>query len=241
MASFPPQQVSQPAGTRLLLAEQLMLLAFSPGNGRLRVGLSQRPYLEAGLAGAVLTELALLRSVAVEPRRAPARKLRVSVTASPAGDPFLDAMAARVRAEKPRPLGWWISKGLPGLRRVMLDRMVAAGLVTTRRGVLRRHSELAWPQARAEVDARLQRVLLADPARVTAVWAADPRSASLASLAVGCGIFDTRWLPRDQRRVAKATLRALRAQDPIGEAVSDTVQRAKRTQDSFIATHVIPG
>jgi hypothetical protein len=44
-------QVSQPGGLRLLLPERLMLLAFGPWNGRLRVGL--RPYLEAALASAV--------------------------------------------------------------------------------------------------------------------------------------------------------------------------------------------
>lgn len=51
--------MSQPGVVRLLLPEQLMLLAFASWNGRLRVGLRLRPYLQVALAGAVLTELAL--------------------------------------------------------------------------------------------------------------------------------------------------------------------------------------
>jgi hypothetical protein len=79
-------QVSSPRCVRLLLPEQLMLLAFGPWNGRLRGGMRLRPYLEAALAGAVLTELALRGSIAVEPRPGPARKFGVRVTASPAGN-----------------------------------------------------------------------------------------------------------------------------------------------------------
>lgn len=52
-----------------------MLLAFGPRNGRLRVGMRLRPYLEAALAGAVLTEL----SAAGEHRRRTAAGARPEV------------------------------------------------------------------------------------------------------------------------------------------------------------------
>jgi hypothetical protein len=223
-------QASQPGGARLLLPEQLMLLAFGPWNGRLRVGIRLRPYLELALAGAVLTELALRGSIAVEPRPGPPRKFGVRATASPAGEPFLDAVTAQIRAQKPRMLGFWIRKGLPGLHRLMLDRLTAAGLVTTTKGVVRRHSHLAWPQAQADVFARVQQAVLADPASVGRLWAADPRLASLASLAYSCRVLEAGRLPRDQRRLAKANLRAIRATDPIGQAVFDIVQETRRTQ-----------
>jgi hypothetical protein len=230
MASFPPQQVSQPGGMPLLLPDQLMLAAFSPGNGRLRS--RDRPYLTFGLAGAALTELALRGAVAVAPGRGPARKFQVRALPTAAGDPFLDAMAASVRAERPRTLGWWITKGLAGVHRQVLARLAAGSLVTTRRGVVRQHNYLAWPQGRAEVTDRLVRVLVADPASVARLWAADPRSVGLASLAAGCGVFDIRWLPRDQRRLAGANLRAIRGSDPIGQAVADEVMRAKNDQQA---------
>jgi hypothetical protein len=231
-------QVSQPGSVRLLLPEQLMLLAFGPWNGRLRVGMRRRPYLEAGLAGAVLTELALRGSIAVEPRPGPARKFRVRITASPAGEPFLDAVTAQVRAEKPRTLDWWIRRGLPGMYRLMLDRLTAAGLVTTTRGVVRRRSVLSWPQARADALARAQQVLLADPARVAGLWTADPWSASLASLALSCRVLEVGWLPRDQRRLARANLRTVRATDPIGQAVFDVIEQARRAETSINNSYI---
>jgi Golgi phosphoprotein 3 (GPP34) len=221
--------VSQPGGVRLLLPEQLMLLAFAPWNGRLRVGLRLRPYLQVALAGAVLTELALRGSIAVVPRLGRTRTFRVRIAASPAGEPFLDAVTARVRAEKPRTLGWWIRKGLPGLHRLMLDRLTAAGLVTTTRGLVRRQSHLSWPQARADVFARVHPVLLADPARAAGLWTADPQSASLASLACSCRVVEVGWLPRDQRRLARANLRAVRDWDPIGQAVFDIIEETRPT------------
>jgi Golgi phosphoprotein 3 (GPP34) len=226
-------QVSQPESLLLLLPEQLILLAFGPWNGRLGAGMRPRPYLEAALAGAVLTELALRESIAVEPRPGSARKFRVSSTASPAGEPFLDAVSAQVRAEKPRTLDWWIRKGLPGMYRLMLDRLTAAGLVTTTHGVMRQHNVLSWPQARSDALARVQQVLLADPARVAGLWTTDPRSASLASLAFSCRVLEVGGLPRDQRRLAGANLRAVRATDPIGLAVLDVIERARRAKTAI--------
>jgi hypothetical protein len=223
---------------RLLLPEQLMLLAFGPWNGRLRVGLRLRPYLEAALAGAVLTELALRGSIAIEPRPGPARKFGVRVTALPAGEPFLDAVTAQVGAQKPRMLGWWIRRGLPGMSRLVLDRLTAAGLVTTTRGAVRRHSRLSCPQPRGAVLAQVQQVLVADPAWVAGLWTTDPRSASLASLAFSCRVLEVGWLPRDQRRLARANLRAIRASDPIGQAVCDIIAEARRTQASISGSYI---
>jgi Golgi phosphoprotein 3 (GPP34) len=232
-------QVSQPEYVRLLLPEQLMLLAFSPWDGQLHVGMRLRPYLEVALAGAVLTELALRGSIAVDPGRGRARKFGVRVTASPAGEPFLDAVTARVRAEKPRHLGWWIRRGLPGMHRLMLDRLTAAGLVTTTKGVMRRLSRLSWPQARAGVLTQVQQVLLADPAWVARLWATNPRPASLASLAFSCRVLDVgSLLPRDQRRLARANLRAIRATDPIGQAVFEIIEQARRTQAQVSGSYI---
>ena len=230
MASFPAQQVRRPAGVQLLLADQLMLLAFSAGNGRLRMG--PRSCLPAGLAGAVLTDLALRGSIAVDQRRLHARKNRVQVTGSPAREPFLDALAASVRAQRPRTLGWWIRSGFPGLHGQVLARLSAAGLVTTSHGMLRRPSYLAYPQVQGDALQRVQSAVLADPARAAGLWASDPWSASLTSLAFACHVMEVRWLPRDQRRLAQANVRVIRGSDPIGQAVSDLVEQARRSAAS---------
>jgi hypothetical protein len=212
---------------RLLLADQLMLLAFSAGNGRLRMGV--RSYLPAGLAGAVLTDLALCGSITIDRRRSAARKNRVQATGSPAREPFLDALAARVQGQRPRTLGWWIRSGFPGLHGQVLARLSAAGLVTTSRGMLRQRSYLAYPQAQASALDRVDRVVLSDPTLAAGLWARDPWSAGLASLAFACRVIEVRWLPRDQRRTAKANLRVIRGNDPIGQAVSDLVEQARRS------------
>jgi Golgi phosphoprotein 3 GPP34 len=227
MGAFPAQQAGLPAGLRLTLADQLLLLAFNSGDGRLRMG--ARSYLSAGLAGAVLTDLALCGSVTVDQQRSAARKNRVLATAAPPGEPFLDALMARVQAERPRALGWWIRKGFPGLHAQVLARLSAAGLVTTSRPLLRRHSYLTYPQAQAEALERVRHVVLADPALAAGLWSADPWAAALASLAYACHAMEVRWLPRDQRRTAKASLRVIRASDPIGQAVSDLVEQARRS------------
>jgi hypothetical protein len=242
MASFPAgqvgtQQARRSAGGQLLLADQLMLLAFSAGNGRLRLG--PRSYLAPGLAGAVLTDLALRRCIGIDQRRASARKNRVQATGSPAREPFLDQLAASIQAQRPRTLGWWIRSGFPGLHGQVLARLSAAGLVTTSRGMVRRRSYLAYPEAQAEVFERVQSVVLADPARVAGLWASDPWSAGLASLASACHVIEVRWLPRNQRRVAKANLRLIRAGDPIGQAVSDLVEQARRSSSSSSATMIM--
>ena len=212
---------------RLLLADQLMLLAFSAGSGRLRLG--PRSHLTAGLAGAVLTDLALRGSITIDQRRPAARKNRVQATGSPAREPFLDSLAASVQAQRPRTLGWWIRSGFPGLHGQVLARLSAAGLVTTSRGMLRRRSYLAYPQAQAEALDRVQGVVLADPALAAGLWSSDPWSAGLASLAFACHVIEIRWLPRDQRRTAKANLRVIRGNDPIGQAVFDLVEQARQS------------
>jgi hypothetical protein len=227
----------RPAGPRLLLAEQLMLLAFSGGNGRLRMG--PRSYLATGLAGAVLTDLALRGTITVERRRSSARKNQVVATGSTAGEPFLDMLGASISAHRPRTVGWWIKSGLPGLHAQVLARLSAAGLVTTSRGVLRRHSYLASHQPQADPLERVQRTVLADPALAPGLWSADPWSAGLTSLAFACHVMEVRWLPREQRRTAKANLRVIRASDPIGQAVSDLVEQARRSGTSSGSTMMI--
>lgn len=222
---FAAQQ--QTGGPGQLLAEQLMLLAFSGGNGRLRMG--PRSYLAAGLAGAVLTELALRGSITVDPRRSNARKNQVIPTGSAAGEPFLDAVAAAISARRARTLGWWIKSGFPGLHGQVLGRLSAAGLVTTSRGLLRQRSYLADYQLQAGPLERVRRTVLTDPALAGGLWSADPWSAGLTSLAFACHVMEVRWLPREQRRSAKANLRVIRANDPVGRAVSDLVEQARRS------------
>jgi hypothetical protein len=228
MPSFPAEQVSQPTGVRLLLAEQLMLLAFQDSGRRPVRG--ARSYLRVGLPGAVLAELALRHSVVIGQSPSAAGKRPVLALPQRTGDPLLDTMAAWIEASKPRKLAWWIKNGShSGLHGQVLDRLSAAGLVTTSPGPLRRRSRLVSPAARADAAARVEQALLADPARAAALWTADPWSASLTSLAFACRVLQVRWLPRDQRQSAKANLAVIRRTDPVGQAVAALVYQGGRS------------
>jgi hypothetical protein len=228
MPSFPAEQVSQPTGVRLLLAEQLMLLAFQDPGGRPARG--ARSCLRVGLPGAVLAELALRHSVVIEESPSAAGQRRVLALPGGSGDPLLDAVAAWIEASKPNQLAWWIKNGSrSGLRGQVLDRLSAAGLVATAPGAFRRRSRLVSPAARADAAARVEQALLADPARAAALWTADPWSASLTSLAFACRVLQVRWLPRGQRQAAKANLAVIRRADPIGQAVAALAHQGGRS------------
>jgi hypothetical protein len=228
MPSFPAEQASQPTGVRLLLAEQLMLLAFADSGGRPVRG--ARSWLRVGLPGAVLAELALRHSVVISESPSAAGKRRVLATPQRTGDPLLDAMAAWIEAEKPRKLAWWIKNGTrSGLRGQVLDRLSAAGLITTSPGVFGRRSRLVSATARADAAARVEQALLAGSARAAALWTADPWLASLTSLAFACRVLQLRWLPRGQRQTAKASLAVIRRSDPIGQAVAALVHEGGRS------------
>jgi hypothetical protein len=222
--------MSQPAGTRLLVAEQLMLLAFSLGNGRLRS--SARRYLPMGVAGAVLTELAVRHSISIDPRGGCPGKHLVLGIPSRTGDPLLDSTAAQIQAQQPRTLAWWI-KGLSrsGVQGQVSSRLVMNGLAVPSHGLFTTRLQLTQPAAHAGAAARVQQTLLSGPAAAAGLWATDPWSAALTSLAFGCGVVPGFvWLPRQQRGAAKMSLQAIRASDPVGVAVAMLVEQARRAQ-----------
>jgi Golgi phosphoprotein 3 (GPP34) len=230
-AGVPPTG-APPSGTRLLLAEQLMLLAFSPGDRRLRMGPGS--FLSVGLVGAVLTELTLRHCIAIDERG------KCRIAGPPSGDPLLDDIASWIQNEKPRTPVWWVRNGRARawLHGQVLGRLAARGLVTTSRGAFRQRSHLAYPPARAELIARLHRALLTDSARVSQLWSADPGTASLTSLAFASEVISGfGWLPRGQRKTARASLNVIRSTDPIGQAVVSAVRtlRANATAGTLAA------
>jgi hypothetical protein len=226
MTTLPGPQESPPTAGRLLLAEQLMLLAFPafPAGARLTMG--PRSFLSVGLVGAVLTELTFDGCLTIEPNGRSAGRCRVVSLGPRTGDPLLDALANNAAAQPANTLSWWIKRGTdrPALHAELLARLTAQGLAVTTRGVLRHHSQLVNPAARAEPASRVQRSLLCDPAQAGQLWSSDPWSASLTSLAFACrAIPGFGWLPRQQRSAARAALRAIRSTDPIGQAVAAIV------------------
>ncbi|MBO3746005.1 GPP34 family phosphoprotein [Streptosporangiaceae bacterium NEAU-GS5] len=110
----------------LLIAEELVLLAYRPDTGRLGIGSVE---LEAAVAGGVLAELVLGGRIALDGGRI------VVTDPTPPGDEELDAALARLAAHpKARKPEWWVGRlKSRKLRGRLLDRLIARGILTGQR------------------------------------------------------------------------------------------------------------
>ncbi|MFE5308543.1 GPP34 family phosphoprotein [Isoptericola sp. NPDC056573] len=207
----------------MIIAEDLLLLAYDDATGRPTL---ERTQLDYRLAGALLVELALMGRVDVtssggadlDGRRVPAGRV-VARDASPTGHPALDHALALVRT-LPRAPKSLIAPLAKGLREPLL-----AGLAA--RGVLRREDETvlwifpttSWPAADASHETRLRatccEVLLGlrDP---------DARTAALLATANGTPLVRRLVAPEDRRR-AEARAKELAAGSWASTAVKKAV------------------
>ncbi|HEY8611605.1 MAG TPA: GPP34 family phosphoprotein [Roseomonas sp.] len=145
----------------LTIPEEVLLLTLDDETGR-PLGVPAQA-VSLALAGAALMELALSGRLDSDPDR-------LFVTdATPSGDVLLDEVLARIGAEpSARDSRWWmarIAREAPGMRRALLDRLVARGLLHARESRRfwllpdRRYSK-ADGAASSATRARLRSVLL---------------------------------------------------------------------------------
>jgi hypothetical protein len=183
-----------------MLATDLLLLALDDERGTV---LSQAAIgLDYGLAGALVMELALRGRIRIDNEA-------VS-TIGPATDDALLDDALRVIAATPgKDLSHWVwhlSRELHGLRRRLLDRLVAQGTLEKReQRVLLLFHRNVYPErdARVEHDIR-QRV---DDALLHGATP-DAQTACLVHLAAACRVTDAIY-PRDQHKAIEARIDAL--------------------------------
>ncbi|MDA1361329.1 GPP34 family phosphoprotein [Glycomyces luteolus] len=97
------------------LREELALLSYESANGRAST------YLDLGLGGAVLYELALAGRIGLD-----GKKVRVLDPTS-TGDPVLDARLAAIAADKPRSPHAVVERTAKGLLPTVRDGLVASG------------------------------------------------------------------------------------------------------------------
>jgi Golgi phosphoprotein 3 (GPP34) len=208
----------------LSLAEELLLLAFDDESGKQTVS---GDYLDAGLGGAQLLELALAERVDVLDDRV------VVANPTPLNDPVLDQALSRIGGEqKLRKPQWWVTRLGKDLRDLLLDRLVERGLLRREEGnVLWVFSRDRFPAASstAESDARSRlhaAVALGQPP--------EPRTAALASL-VRATRMDGKVFPDVDRRTRKQRLEEISR----GNWAGDAVKRAVDAIDSAMMAAVV--
>ncbi|SDD55520.1 GOLPH3/VPS74 family protein [Glycomyces harbinensis] len=200
------------------LVDELVLLAYDDRTGRSRAG-----YLEFGMAGAVVLELALAERVEVADGR-----VRVSDRA-PVGERVLDEALAALAADKPRKPKSTVERLAKGLKRRVLADMTA-------RGLLREEREKAlglFPYSRhlprdrgSEAAVRLRLNSAVDLRR-----AGDVRTAALASLVYALNMERVVFPERKKSETRKA-LKAISEGSWASEA---TVAAVKAAQAAVMA------
>ncbi|GAA0953655.1 GOLPH3/VPS74 family protein [Actinocorallia libanotica] len=197
----------------MTLAEEFLLLALHEEKGK---PLVSTLYVEYGLVGSVLAELALAGRIGFDKD-----KLLV-LDPAPVGTAEEDAALARLAGEaKVRRAYWWAGKLKSGLRQRTLTRLVEAGVLNEeQRTVLgvfptTRHPE-ANPLPEQELRARLAAVLDGAPA--------DARSAALLAIVQACHL-NRHVFPDVDKKQYKRRVEAFAEDNEVGEVVKKTIQQ----------------
>lgn len=195
------------------LVDEIVLLAYDDTTGRSRAG-----YLEFGMAGAVVLELALAERVDVAEGR-----VRVA-DRSPVGDRLLDGSLAALAADKPRRPKAAVERLAKGLKQRVLDDLTARGLLREERakalGIFPYRRYLPR-DAGAEADARRRLKSAVDLGR-----AGDARTAALASLVFALGM-ERVVFPDRRRSDTRRVLKAISEGSWASEATQAAVQAAQ--------------
>jgi hypothetical protein len=207
------------------LSEELLLLALDDEKGT--VGINASATLDTALAGLQLMDLVLARRLTLEDGRL------VVTDPSPTGDPVLDLALSRIAGDdKRRKPASWIPKLTGGLRKRLLAELVLEGTVSTSDGkvlglIPRTRHPARDPKVEREVRDRLRTALL-DAAR------ADERTAALA-MVIQAADLEPLILARHERKVAKARLKQLAADQAITPAIAGAVRSVNAATMAAIA------
>lgn len=208
------------------LVSELLLLAYDDRTGRDRSG----GFLEIGLGGAVVLELAIAGRIDVADKRVQV------VPGEPLGDPILDERLAAIAADKPRTPKAVVERTAKKLKPVVLERLVAGG-------VLRRERDKALglfpfdrylpndPAAETAATARLG-------AAVDAARAEDARAAALATLVYALRLERAVFPDRKTGPTRKA-LKAIAQGSWAGDATRKAVEAAQAAVMAGVTAAVV--
>lgn len=208
----------------MMIAEELLLLITDDDSGRIKAS-----WLDYGLAGAVLAELALMGRVRLTERGEPGtRPNRVVVTDdSPTDNPIFDDVLHRLGG-KSQFRSNSVNRISRHLRKPLQQRLVDAGVLTPRRskfmGFAYTRFVQANPDPEIEVRMRLHHVLVegAEP---------DPSTAALIAVLAALGHVH-KAVPRGDRRAMNRRAKELRKQYWAAETAYQVIQA---TQAAVVA------
>ncbi|WP_062347224.1 GOLPH3/VPS74 family protein [Herbidospora yilanensis] len=207
-----------------IIAEDVLLLGYDEKTGRPTIGSTE---LNAGLAGALLAELA------IKGRLSLADKKVVVTDPTPVGDPELDAALARIAAEaKVRKPEWWVDK-LEGakLRERLLVRLVEGGVLSEERGrVLGLFKTVKYP----ELDGGVERAVRMRVESVLNGAEPDERTAVLIGLMHATKALKKQFPGADEARVKEITEGGW-----AGEGVTEAIKAVEAAVLMMIATVVV--
>ncbi|MEO3786907.1 GPP34 family phosphoprotein [Actinocorallia sp. B10E7] len=209
----------------MTLAEDFLLLALHEEKGKPVVSVM---YVECGLVGAVLGDLLIAGRIGLAGRKGDEV---VVLDPTPLGTPEEDAVLARMVEEKPRRVQWWVNKLKSGLRRRLLERLVAQGVLREdHHRVLgfipvTRHPE-ANPLPEQELRVRLTAVLNGA--------SADAHTATLLAI-VQASRMNRAIFPDLDKKEFKRRVEELHEGGEIGEAVKKAIQQLEGAMIAAVA------
>jgi hypothetical protein len=196
----------------LTLAEDLFLLASDDATGRPRIPAA---YLDLGLGGALLRDLALHGRVALADDHV------VVLDRTPVGDPLLDAALRKVADQtKPREPDYRVRHLAHGARTAVERRLVERNVLAPDDhrllGVIPvHHTHQVDDRIEHDLERRLHEAVVLDRP-------ASPETAALASLALAVGL-DRHLFPRADRRAVRRRMEDIGAGDWVGPAVAHAI------------------
>ena len=216
-----------------LLAEDLLLLLLDDETGKLAAS----SYADTALGGAVLSDLAILGTVAVRERERPWHSSTVeAVPGAPRpSDPLLADKLAVV-AEKPRPASSLVSRLGKDVRPRLLETLAARGVLERREDrVLGLIPRRRWPAVDSRHEEEVRRALAAVLLRRAEP---DARTAALVGLLQAVGQAH-RVVPHPG--VPDRDVRARAKEVADGDWGSDAVRRVVQSSQAAVITAISAG
>ncbi|WP_066360058.1 GOLPH3/VPS74 family protein [Herbidospora mongoliensis] len=207
-----------------IIAEDVLLLGYHEKTGQPTIGSTE---LNAGLAGAILAELAIRGRISL------ADKKVVVTDSTPLGEPELDGALERIAAEaKIRKPEWWVDK-LEGakLRQRLLVRLVEGGVLSEEKGkILGLFKTVKYP----ELDGSVERAVRARVESVLSGAEPDARTAVVVGIMHATKALKKQFPGTDEARVKEIT-----EGDWAGEGVKQAIAAVEAAVLMVLTTVVI--